>query len=50
MKAVKKDPPRKPIIVTNPNDPRLKAYQDSLTSYNLAPAYNKQTLSSPTDI
>ena len=34
MKAVKKDPPRKPIIVTNPNDPRLKAYNDSLRLYN----------------
>jgi hypothetical protein len=30
MKTVKKDPPRKPIYVGNPNDPRLKAYQDSL--------------------
>lgn len=30
------DPPvkRKPIIVTNPNDPRLKAYSDSLNIYN----------------
>lgn len=33
MKAVKKDPPRKPIVVTNPNDPRLKAYNDSLSLY-----------------
>ena len=45
MPEPKKLTPRKPIYVTNPNDPRLKAYQDSLTSYNLAPAYNKQTLS-----
>jgi hypothetical protein len=34
MKAVKKDPPRKPIYVSNPNDPRLKAYRDSLSLYN----------------
>ena len=27
MKPVKKDPPRKPIYVGDPNDPRLKAYQ-----------------------
>lgn len=26
--------PRKPIIVTDPNDPRLKAYKDSLSLYN----------------
>ena len=27
---------RQPIVVTTPNDPRLKAYQDSLAIYNLA--------------
>jgi hypothetical protein len=43
MKPVKKDPPRKPIYVSNPNDPRLKAYKDSLNSYNLAPRWNEQT-------
>lgn len=26
--------PKKPIIVNNPNDPRLKAYRDSLALYN----------------
>ena len=45
MKPVKKDPPRKPIYVSNPNDPRLKAYKDSLNSYNLAPRWNEQILS-----
>ena len=39
MKAVKKDPPRKPIYVTNPNDKRLKDYQDSLKTYKLAKPY-----------
>jgi hypothetical protein len=34
MKPVKKDPPRKPIYVSNPNDPRLKDYKDSLSLYN----------------
>jgi hypothetical protein len=34
MKPVKKDPPRKPVYVSNPNDPRLKAYRDSLSLYN----------------
>lgn len=27
---------RQPIIVTDPNDPRLKAYQDSLSLYNIS--------------
>jgi hypothetical protein len=45
MKPEKKDPPRKPIYVSNPNDPRLKAYRDSLNSYNLAPRWNEQILS-----
>lgn len=31
-KGKKKSP--EPIVVNNPNDPRLKAYQDSLTVYN----------------
>ena len=39
MKAVKKDPPRKLIYVTNPNDKRLKDYQDSLKTYKLARPY-----------
>lgn len=26
---------KKPLVVTNPNDPRLKAYQDSMNIYNL---------------
>ena len=34
MKAVKKDPPRKPIYVIDPKDKRLKAYNDSLSLYN----------------
>lgn len=34
----------KPIITNNPKDPRLRSYNDSLNSYNLAPAYNKQIL------
>jgi hypothetical protein len=34
MKAVKKDPPRKPIYVRDPKDKRLKAYNDSLSLYN----------------
>jgi hypothetical protein len=29
-------PKNKPIIVTNPNDPRLKAYQDSLNLFNIS--------------
>ena len=37
MKPVKKDPPRKTIYVSNPNDPRLKAYQDSLYVRTLSP-------------
>ena len=39
MKAVKKDPPRKPIYVTDPKDKRLVAYNDSLKTYNLAKPY-----------
>ena len=33
MPEPKKLTPRKPIVVTNPNDPRLKAYNDSLRLY-----------------
>lgn len=45
----KKDPPkREPIVVSDINDPRLKAYQDSLNLYNLNRNYinanNKQVL------
>ena len=32
---------RKPIVVSNPNDPRLKAYQDSLGLYNSTDAAKK---------
>jgi len=32
LKAIQ-DGKRKPIVVTNPNDPRLKAYQDSASNY-----------------
>jgi hypothetical protein len=35
----------KPVYTSNPNDPRLKAYQDSLTTYNLAPEFNKKRVS-----
>jgi hypothetical protein len=49
LKINKKDPPEKePIIVSNPNDPRLRAYQDSLAltkgpmeSYRKAQTINK---------
>ena len=33
-----------PIYTSNPRDPRMGRYRDSLNSYNLAPAYNKQIL------
>jgi hypothetical protein len=36
---------RPPIYTSNPNDPRLRAYEDSLNTYNLAPEYNKRLLS-----
>jgi hypothetical protein len=36
---------REPIYTSNRNDPRLKAYQDSLTTYNLAPEFWKKTAS-----
>lgn len=35
---------RAPIVVTNPNDPRLKAYNDSLSAYNLTQTRLKQAL------
>jgi hypothetical protein len=34
FKRIQEEKARKPIVVTNPNDPRLKAYQDSLALYN----------------
>jgi hypothetical protein len=38
----KKEPPKRtPIVVSNPNDPRLRAYQDSLNLYNKNEAYLK---------
>ena len=40
----KDSPTRKPIYTSNPNDPRIRSYQDSLTTYNLAPEYNKRHL------
>ncbi len=36
-----KPKPKPPIIVTNPNDPRLKAYNDSMALYNTSPYTNK---------
>jgi hypothetical protein len=35
---------KKPIYVDDKNDPRYRAYQDSLRTYNLAPEYNKEIL------
>lgn len=34
LKRIQDDKARKAIVVSNPNDPRLKAYQDSLALYN----------------
>jgi len=31
-----------PIRVTDPNDPRLRAYNDSLNTFNLIPKYNEE--------
>jgi len=47
LKAIQ-DGKRKPIVVTNPNDPRLKAYQDSADLYN----YTKlqKTLEKPENV
>jgi len=44
LKAIQ-DGKRKPIVVTNPNDPRLKAYQDSLATYerNVVDPYTLST-------
>jgi len=39
--AMSGEPPRKPIYVSNKNDPRLKSYQDSLNSYNRYPSSKK---------
>lgn len=39
------DSTRKPIYTSNPNDPRIKAYQDSLTTYNLASEFHKKNAS-----
>jgi hypothetical protein len=39
-----KKPQASPIYTSDLNDPRLRAYNDSLNSYNLAPLYNKQIL------
>jgi len=36
---------REPIYTSNPNDPRLKAYQDSLTTYDLSEEYWKKLVS-----
>jgi hypothetical protein len=36
---------RPPIYTSNPNDPRIQAYQDSLTTYNLAPEFTKKKAS-----
>jgi hypothetical protein len=36
---------KEPIVVTNPNDPRLKAYTDSLSLYNWGKDYNRKTYS-----
>jgi hypothetical protein len=44
-KKKKTEPVREPIYVSNPNHPWIKAYQDSLTTYNLAPEYNKKIAS-----
>lgn len=38
-KLASKSPARKPIYVSNPNDKRLKSYQDSLNTYKLAKPY-----------
>jgi len=42
--AFKNIPTRKPIYTSNPNDPRIKSYQDSLTTYNLGPEFNNKIL------
>jgi hypothetical protein len=39
-----KKPQASPIYTSDLNDSRLRAYNDSLNSYNLAPLYNKQIL------
>lgn len=44
-KTIVGDSTRPPIYTSNPNDPRLKAYQDSLTTYNLAPEFHKKSAS-----
>lgn len=38
--------PKKPIVTTNPRDPRLKAYKDSLSDYNKKKALFTRNLSS----
>lgn len=38
-----KQPAPQPIVVNNPNDPRLKAYQDSLSLHNMAQLYNMKS-------
>lgn len=35
LKRIQEEKARKPIVVTNPNDPRLKAYQDSINVHEL---------------
>lgn len=41
------EPPRKPIYVSDKNDPRLKSYQDSLSLYNKYPKPIKGTKTTP---
>ena len=43
--VVYKKPEREPVIVNDPNDPKLKAYQDSLSVYNKSKDLYDQLLS-----